>query len=135
MELATKKYFKLEEANSLLSKISKILIQVMKINNNIAMLNSLSIDYEDEFRAIKNDITMNKNFHRLYYNLYKKIELLTELGCIVKDADLGIVDFYSMFEGKEIFLCWKLGEKEIKYWHYPEEGYAGRKSVSILKKE
>ena len=133
--LATKKYFSLEEANSLLPKISKILIQIMKINNSINVLNSVSIDYEDEIKAVKNDIRMNKNFHRLYYNLYKKIELLIEIGCIVKDADLGIVDFYSMYEGEEIFLCYKLGEKEIRYWHYPEEGYAGRRSVSELKKE
>ena len=133
--LATKKYFSLEEANSLLPRISKILIQIMKINNDINVLNSVTIDYEDEIKAIKNDIRMNKNFHRLYYNLYKKIELLIDMGCIVKDADLGVVDFYSMYEGEEIFLCYKLGEKEIRYWHYPEEGYAGRRSVSELKKE
>lgn len=133
--LATKKYFSLEEANSLLPRISKILIQIMKINNDINVLNSVTIDYEDEIKAIKNDIRMNKNFHRLYYNLYKKIELLIDMGCIVKDADLGVVDFYSMYEGEEIFLCYKLGEKEIRYWHYPEEGYIGRRSVSELGKE
>jgi|TARA_B100001971_G_scaffold208086_1_gene229316 hypothetical protein len=133
MELITKRYFKIEEANSLIPKLSKILIQIMKINNHLSMINSISVDYEDELKSIKNDIVVNKNFHRLYYNLYKKIEMLTNLGCIVKDADLGIVDFYSMLEGREILLCWKLGEKEIKFWHYADESYAGRKSIDMLK--
>ena len=132
--LTTKKYFTLEEANSLLPYISKILLHIMKINNNINTLYSVSVDYEDELKAVKNEINMNKNFHRLYYHLYRKIETLSDMGCIVKDADLGIVDFYSIYNEKEILLCWKLGERQIKYWHYPEDGYVGRMPVSMLKK-
>ena len=52
MELITKRYFKIEEANSLIPKLSKILIQIMKINNHLSMINSISVDYEDELKSI-----------------------------------------------------------------------------------
>ncbi len=52
-----------------------------------------------------------------------------ELGAIVKDPDTGLVDFPARVEGEEAFLCWRLGEDEIAYWHGLEEGLAGRKPL------
>tara|TARA_Y100000310_G_scaffold186269_1_gene186405 strand:+ start:58083 stop:58496 length:414 start_codon:yes stop_codon:yes gene_type:complete len=132
MGLTTKKYFSLREANSLIPKVEKIVLQIIKINNALEILDSIQISYEDDFQEIKNDIVTNKNFHRLYYNLYKKVEKLIEIGCVIKDINLGVVDFYSLYEDREISLCWKLGEKEIKYWHDTNEGYVGRQPVSRL---
>jgi hypothetical protein len=51
------------------------------------------------------------------------------LGALVKDPDSGLVDFPARVEGEEAFLCWRLGEDEISYWHGLEEGFAGRKPV------
>jgi hypothetical protein len=54
------------------------------------------------------------------------------LGVIVRDLDLGLVDFPARLRGRPIFLCWKSGEPEIAFWHRPDEGYAGRKPVSMV---
>jgi hypothetical protein len=51
------------------------------------------------------------------------------VGVQVKDLDKGLLDFPSVLDGKSILLCWKLGEKEIAYWHSPEDGFAGRKPL------
>lgn len=51
------------------------------------------------------------------------------IGVQVKDLDKGLLDFPSVLDGKSILLCWKLGEKEIAYWHSPEDGFAGRKPL------
>lgn len=51
------------------------------------------------------------------------------IGVQVKDLDQGLLDFPSVLDGKSILLCWKLGEKEIAYWHSPEDGFAGRKPL------
>jgi hypothetical protein len=50
-------------------------------------------------------------------------------GCLVKDLDRGLVDFPALLGDEEVYLCWKLGEDSIGYWHRVEEGYAGRKPI------
>ena len=52
-----------------------------------------------------------------------------ETGCVVKDLDEGLVDFPSLRDGQEVYLCWKLGEEHIGYWHGLTEGFAGRKPL------
>ena len=57
------------------------------------------------------------------------VERVTEMGCLVKDLDLGLVDFYAMQEGEPIFLCWQFGEPQIAHWHGVEEGFSGRRPI------
>jgi hypothetical protein len=57
------------------------------------------------------------------------LENLHESGCLVKDLDTGLVDFPTLFRGQEVYLCWKLGEPAIRFWHGVQEGFAGRKPV------
>jgi hypothetical protein len=59
------------------------------------------------------------------------LERISELGAVVKDLDTGLVDFPAMRGGEEVFLCWQLGEEEIRYWHGLEEGFAGRKELPL----
>lgn len=54
---------------------------------------------------------------------------LSRLGCLVKDIDAGLVDFPTLRNGQEAFLCWHRGESRIGYWHRLEEGFAGRKPL------
>jgi hypothetical protein len=62
-------------------------------------------------------------------HLRESIEHLQELGCVVKDLDVGLVDFPTMFRGEEVYLCWKLGESAIEFWHSMDEGFRGRKAI------
>jgi hypothetical protein len=59
------------------------------------------------------------------------LERISELGAVVKDLDTGLVDFPAMRGGEDVFLCWQLGEDEIRYWHGLEEGFAGRKELPL----
>jgi hypothetical protein len=54
---------------------------------------------------------------------------IQETGCVVKDLDEGLVDFPSLIEGEEVYLCWKLGEEHIAFWHGMDEGFASRKPL------
>ncbi len=51
------------------------------------------------------------------------------IGVQIKDFEQGLLDFPCILEGKTVLLCWKLGEKEIGFWHSPEDGFAGRKPL------
>ena len=51
------------------------------------------------------------------------------LGAIVKDLELGLVDFPSLRDGEEVLLCWRVGEDEIGFWHPVDEGFSGRRPL------
>ena len=57
------------------------------------------------------------------------VERLEELGVVLKDLDLGLLDFPSEREGEVVLLCWHVGEDEVAFWHGLDEGYAGRKPI------
>lgn len=61
--------------------------------------------------------------------LKESLDEIQEYGCIVKDLDIGLVDFPTLFRGEEVYLCWKLGEAGIQFWHGVNEGFAGRKQI------
>lgn len=58
--------------------------------------------------------------------IFEKIE---KMGVLVKDLDIGLIDFLTLYQGREVCLCWKLGEEGIHFWHGMEEGFAGRKPI------
>ncbi len=57
------------------------------------------------------------------------VERLEELGVVVKDRDLGLIDFPARHDGEDVLLCWQVGEAEVAWWHDPVEGFAGRKPI------
>jgi hypothetical protein len=61
--------------------------------------------------------------------LESSLEKLQETGCLLKDVDTGLVDFPTLYRGKEVYLCWRLGESGITHWHHVEDGFRGRKPI------
>jgi hypothetical protein len=57
------------------------------------------------------------------------VEKIQEYGCVVKDLDIGLIDFPTLLRGQEVYLCWKLGEAGIRFWHGVDEGFQGRKAI------
>ena len=54
---------------------------------------------------------------------------LQSMEVVLRDLDRGLVDFPSVRDGQEIFLCWEEGEDEIGFWHDLEAGYGGRRPL------
>ena len=61
--------------------------------------------------------------------LHDALERIERAGARVKDLDSGLIDFLSLHRGREVCLCWKLGEGKIEWWHGVDEGFAGRKRI------
>jgi hypothetical protein len=57
------------------------------------------------------------------------IETVHSYGCQVKDLEMGLVDFPTLYRGSEVLLCWRFGENGIRFWHGLEEGFRGRKPI------
>jgi hypothetical protein len=61
--------------------------------------------------------------------LKEAIERIAGMGALVKDLDIGLIDFPALYHGREVCLCWRLGEDRIRFWHGTEEGFRGRKPI------
>ena len=59
------------------------------------------------------------------------VDELTKLGVELKGPD-GLCDFYSIVDGREVYLCWRLGEDEVTHWHELTAGVAGRQPLTAL---
>ena len=128
--------FTLEEAESLLPEIEDSLREAVSlksefelaegelqsINRRVMMLGGMLIDRNEIHR-------LKQQRDRSAEGLKAAIEKIQEFGCIIKDLDIGLVDFTTLFRGEEVYLCWKLGESGISFWHGTHEGFAGRKPI------
>ena len=64
--------------------------------------------------------------------LQETLEQLEALGCQLKDLDEGLVDFFTVHQGQLVFLCWKDGEPDVRFWHFLAAGFAGRRPITEL---
>jgi hypothetical protein len=130
------KYFSLTEAERLRVQLEPLLIEAMesrrKINDVDEELNELAdrirrsgglaVSYE---KASKARIEHN----RLNEAIQAALEQIQETGCVVKDLDVGLLDFPARINDEDVYLCWKLGEDRIRFYHRQDEGFSGRKPI------
>jgi hypothetical protein len=130
------RFFTLEEARALLPTLEKEIRQAIQ-------LKAKHQEVDDEFSAISRRIMMlggaivdrekllalRSRRDAVAMRLKEKIEAIHESGCLVKDLDVGLLDFPTLFRGEEVYLCWKLGEPDIRFWHGVHEGFRGRKPI------
>ena len=61
--------------------------------------------------------------------LKNALDEIEEAGAMIKDLDIGLLDFMTRYRDRDVCLCWKLGEDQIRFWHDTEEGFRGRKPI------
>lgn len=64
-----------------------------------------------------------------FVELRDSVQILQQLEIVLRDLDRGLIDFPSIRDGREVYLCWQEGEDAIEYWHEPEAGFAGRRPL------
>jgi len=132
------RFFTVDEANDLIPVLEQKLKECDRILIEIRAVTELTEDMEWYWGEALND---ESNPDRAeYLKLEKERNLRIEkwnqamrdiesLGVVVKNAELGLIDFYSIRDDQIIFLCWQRGEPEIRYWHTLEGGYNGRRPL------
>ncbi|MBI4738312.1 DUF2203 domain-containing protein [Candidatus Woesearchaeota archaeon] len=127
-----KRYVTLPEARANLLQVQRTIERLMKLNTTLFLLSEVEIEFEDEFRENLYDIALSKKFYKLSHQFFTHLERLHNMSCIVKDIEVGLVDFYSLHDDREIFLCYQYGDKDIRHWHEIDEGCIERQSTSFL---
>src|SRR5712691_7320681 len=127
-------YFTREEAEALLPQITVVLLKIQERRK--AMLECEEDLGALHAQAMGNGYHLHERIAKLQKDLARHIQALQELaselndfGCELKDPDMGLIDFLSLRNGREIYLCWHLGEERINFWHYLETGFAGRQPL------
>lgn len=127
-------YFTREEAEALLPQISVVLLKIQErrkvmqqSEEELGALHALSMGngYHLHERIAK----LQKELAGQIQDLQELINELNDFGCELKDPNIGLIDFLSLRDGREIYLCWYLGEERINYWHYLDTGFAGRQPL------
>ena len=133
LHLPEKKCFTVEQANLLLPQIEEHILEVHRLLDALRLLLSIELEFNDEFLSHAKNIRYTKEYHKLYFTMYSHLDAIMSHGCYVKDIEKGLIDFYSKTkEGKEIFLCWRIGEKSIQDWHSLDAGFSERKGIEEL---
>ncbi|MEK6967193.1 MAG: DUF2203 domain-containing protein [Nanoarchaeota archaeon] len=125
-------YFTPSAAEACITELSKTVRRLQKLHKAIRFLNSLEVTHKDELDDFYASVSVNEQFHKLSHQFYSEIKEMIKQGWLLKDLEKGLVDFYALHGNKEILLCWKFGEKQIRYWHGINAGYRERKPISFL---
>ena len=127
-----KRYFSLRQARVLLPKIKPVLRKIMKHHVKLVLQNNMSVHFDDAFEDMRQSVIEAKEWHATQKEYFELLQQLIDWGIFVKDPAIGLIDFFSLYEGREIFLCYKYPEATITHWHELEEGFLQRKSVGEL---
>lgn len=133
------KIFTLAEANKVLPKITEILLELQYLYSEIVKkqveIDTLELIYHNGKMPKENPHHLLseaiEQLHQSYNQFQQYITELTDLGCTLKDLQIGLIDFYANRNNELILLCWKLGEKSIQYWHPIETGFTSRQSIDF----
>ena len=124
-------YFSVNDANKILPTVikkfdyaKKMKADVMKIEQQLAS-GVTHVTSLEEYAVIK------RKLNSLVTKFYQSIEDLESTGVVLKGLDEGLLDFPAKRFDEEIWLCWKDGETEIKFWHEKDNGFMGRKPISV----
>ncbi|HEU5221475.1 MAG TPA: DUF2203 domain-containing protein [Candidatus Nitrosotalea sp.] len=125
-------HFTLEQANKMLPSVIEKFNTVLDAKVQVARVQS---DFENNpkyMASFKDFIIKKQELNSAITKFYKSIEDLEATGVSVKSIDQGLLDFPSLMFNEEIWLCWKQGETEIKFWHGKDEGFNGRKPIESV---
>ena len=118
------------DANKVLPEIKRRFNSILTQKNQIIVLQEELQRLIESGSSFKAFIKKKQTLNAAVSNLYKAIEQLESTGVMIKSVDEGLLDFPSMRFDEEVYLCWKAGEPEIKFWHSKHEGFMGRKPLA-----
>jgi hypothetical protein len=127
------KLFTIEEANRALPLVRRI---VADLRDDYQAWRELMARYEIIAAGTRAYLGEDQHEVALRHELAERaarldglLEELKAVGCELKDFELGLVDFYALLDDRLVFLCWRLGEPRVEYWHEVDAGIAGRQPV------
>ncbi len=124
-------FFTANEANKALPEVIKKFEYALAKKNDVTKLEQqlqISLSTVNSFEEF---VTLKQKLNSTITKFYEAVEILENTGVVVKSIEQGLLDFPSKRFNEEVWLCWKYGETEIKFWHEKDSGFLGRKPVEV----
>jgi hypothetical protein len=112
----------LVEAMDCRKKLAGLETDLTAVSARITMMGGVVVPYEKL-------ATLRVEHQQLAENLKSALSRILETGCLIKDLEVGLLDFPALINNEEVYLCWRLGEDRIRFYHRQDEGFAGRKPL------
>lgn len=121
-------YYTPKEANEALDVVCPIIEEMMEIGEKIRLHQPELWNLVEKSAGNGGNPALSKllkDFDRLDLLLHK----IQDMGIEVKDLTVGLIDFVAVYDGREVYLCWKYNEDNIQFWHEVEAGFSGRQLI------
>ncbi len=134
-EMKELKVFTVEEINRLIPKLTEFIKELQTQQQAILAkeveIDALEILYpETESGEPASQVVGEiEAYNELVDRFYSRIDEIHERGCFLKDVEMGLMDFYALYQGRVVYYCWKLGEPEVGFWHEVGRGFTYRQPI------
>ncbi len=115
---------------------NKALPEIRRLFSNILMYKKQAVALQEQVEIVVQSgnqfdrfVKKKQELNAAVSSYYKAIEQLETTGVVIKDVEQGLLDFPSRRVDVEVWLCWKVGEADVKFWHAKDEGFMGRKPL------
>ena len=125
--------FTIEEARALLPEVRSLVQALRDAKQQLDLQRSL-VQAAGEHaggngHGPRDAVGAQREAERLVTEMQASLDRITELGVEIKGIDEGLADFPSIREGRTVYLCWRLGEDDIRWWHELDTGFGGRQPL------
>lgn len=141
-DVPARRYFSVAEANAMIEHLERVFGRMLQMKAQVrtvyARLEEAGFapggdDFDLAPDGANAEIIDNLTTLKTLIDALKvEVNGLNDAGCRIKDINEGIVDWYASRGNRDVLLCWKLGEKEVGFWHDADAGFAGRRPISEL---
>jgi len=124
-------YFTTNDANQILPEVIKKFENALKKKNEVSKLEQKLQRILETTNKFDEYIPLKQKLNTAITQFYESSEILEKTGVVIKSIDQGLLDFPSKKFDEDVWLCWKYGETEIKFWHDKDSGFLGRKPIDV----
>jgi hypothetical protein len=121
------RHFTVAEANAELARVEPLLIALREAKSEL--LDDEAREALTEASPTNGGGDPGKQVGEAFLEVRRILAEMTEAGIVVRDVDRGLIDFPAVIDGKEVYLCWELGESEVAFYHDLESGFGGRQPL------
>jgi hypothetical protein len=126
-ELIHGRHFTRDEANGLLPRLKEILLALR--NSKDELTDAEAHEALSEAAPTNGGGELGRQVGVAFLEVRRLLTAIEESGIVLRDIDRGLVDFPAVIDGREVYLCWELGEDDVAYWHDLDSGYRGREPL------
>ena len=131
------RYYDIDEANAALPDVERILLALRDQRGELIRLRDQVIEAQASSRGgptgtASDTRTLRLRMQFLIDQMQAGVSQLVEQDVTLREIEAGLIDFPALASGRQVWLCWRLGEGPIEYWHEMEDGFAGRRRLADL---